>query len=474
MVGKIFINYRRGDEAGFTQALYLRLESEFASGDLFMDVEGHIKPGDDFVEVLSAQVAASDVILAVIGPRWSELLTARQGEPDDFLAIELKAALDQHKRVIPVLVGGASMPRADSLPEAIRPLARRNAVGLRPERFKADCQGLVAALNESLAAAEQERAARTEAERKAAEAVRLEAEEQAAARSKAAEERGRTEAMAGLSAADVRKAEELANWDFVKDRNDVQEMRDHLARFPGGMTERYALARLDGLVWSGLGATPKIEQLRAYLDEFPKGANAGGARGRIAALQREAAEARAAEPGACPKASDSTWGQGDRPVINLSWNDAKQYVAWLSRTTGKEYRLLSEAEWEYVARAGSTTTYSWGDVIGKNNATCARCGSQWDNKQTAPVGSFKQNAWGLYDMHGNVFEWVEDPWHDSYKGAPTGGSPWVEDGDASRRVVRGGSWDNVPLYLRVATRSGNSTGYRFNYVGFRLARTLSP
>ena len=295
MAGKIFINYRRGDEAGFTQALYLRLESEFASGDLFMDVEGHIKPGDDFVEVLNAQVAASDVILAVIGPRWAELLTARQGEPDDFLAIELKAALDQRKRVIPVLVGGASMPRADSLPEAIRPLARRNAVGLRPDRFKADCQGLIAALKESLAAAEQERAAQTEVERKAAEAARLEAEEQAVARAKAAEERGHMQAMAGLSAEDVRKAEEFASWDFVKERNDVQELRDHLARFPSGTTERYALARLDGLVWSGLGATPKLEQLRAYLDEFPKGANVSGARARIAALEREAAEASAAE-----------------------------------------------------------------------------------------------------------------------------------------------------------------------------------
>jgi hypothetical protein len=243
MAGKIFINYRRGDDAGFTQALYQRLENEFASGDLFMDVEGHIKPGDDFVEVVNAQVAASDVVLAVIGPRWAELLAVRRDDPDDFLAIEIKAALDQRKRVIPVLVGGASMPRADSLPEAFRPLARRNAVGLRPERFKADCQGLVAALKESLAAAEQERAARTEGERKAAEAVRLEAEAQAAARAQAAEERGRAQAVAGLSAEEIRKAEELASWDFVKDRNDIQDLRDHLARFPGGTTERYALAK---------------------------------------------------------------------------------------------------------------------------------------------------------------------------------------------------------------------------------------
>jgi hypothetical protein len=295
MAGKIFINYRRDDDAGFTQALYLRLASEFAEGDLFMDVEGHIKPGDDFVRVLNEQVAACDVFLVVIGPRWAELLAARKADPEDFVAIEIKAAFDQGKRVIPVLVGGALVPRADSLPEAIRALAHRNAVGLRPERFMADSQGLIGALKENLAAAEQERAARTEAERKAAEAARLEAEAQASARAKAAEESGRKQAMAGLSAEDVRKAEELASWDFIKDRNDVQELRDHMARFPGGTTERYALAKLDALVWAGLGATPKIEQLRAYLDEFPKGARAGAAQARIALLEREAAEARAAE-----------------------------------------------------------------------------------------------------------------------------------------------------------------------------------
>src|SRR5215469_907201 len=154
MVGKIFINYRRGDDPGFTQALYQRLEDEFAAGNLFMDVEGHIKPGDDFVEVLNSQVAEADVVLTVIGPRWAELMTARARDPDDFVVIEIKAALDQGKRVVPVLVGGASIPRADTLPEPIRALVRRNALGLRPERFRADCQGLVAALKESLAATE--------------------------------------------------------------------------------------------------------------------------------------------------------------------------------------------------------------------------------------------------------------------------------------------------------------------------------
>jgi hypothetical protein len=245
MAGKIFVNYRRGDDPGFTQALYQRLEDEFTADDLFMDVEGHIKPGDDFVTVLNTQVAAADVVLAVIGPRWSELLAARANDPDDFVAIEIKAALGNNKRVIPVLVGGASMPRTDLLPEAIKPLARRNAVGLRPERFKADCQGLITALKEQLAAAETERAARSEAERAAAEAARLEAEAQAAARAQAAEERRRTQAAEGLSEEAIRTAQELANWEFVKDRSDVQDLRDHLARFPTGTTERYALAKLD-------------------------------------------------------------------------------------------------------------------------------------------------------------------------------------------------------------------------------------
>jgi formylglycine-generating enzyme required for sulfatase activity len=178
--------------------------------------------------------------------------------------------------------------------------------------------------------------------------------------------------------------------------------------------------------------------------------------------------------GACAKASDSGWGHGKQPVINVSWDDAKQYIGWLSRITGKEYRLLTEAEWEYAARAGTTTTYSWGDEIGKDNANCDGCGSQWANKQTAPVGSFKPNAFGLYDMHGNVIEWVEDPYHGSYGDAPVDGSAWLQDANASSRVVRGGSWNLQPNSLRAAFRNGLPTVNRLNAFGFRLARTLNP
>ena len=169
---------------------------------------------------------------------------------------------------------------------------------------------------------------------------------------------------------------------------------------------------------------------------------------------------------------DEGWGRGSRPVIDVSWDDARAYAEWLSAQTGGEYRLPSEAEWEYAVRAGTATKYSWGDEIGVNRANCRGCGSRWDAARTAPVGSFQPNAFGLYDMHGNVEEWVADCWNGSYAGAPTDGSAWLQ-GDCSGRVLRGGSWD-VPGRLRAAYRSVFATVVRRSFIGFRVARTLTP
>jgi len=174
------------------------------------------------------------------------------------------------------------------------------------------------------------------------------------------------------------------------------------------------------------------------------------------------------------KPSDEGLGRGRRPVINVSWDDTKAYVAWLSKKTGKSYRLLSEAEYEYATRAGTQTAYPWGNAIGTNNANCHACGSQWDARQTAPVGSFAANGFGLYDMVGNVREWTEDCYHDSYSGAPTDGSAWIEGANCSSRVVRGGSWLLAPAFLRSASRYWFTGDYRLNYLGFRVARTLAP
>ena len=175
---------------------------------------------------------------------------------------------------------------------------------------------------------------------------------------------------------------------------------------------------------------------------------------------------------------DRGWGRGARPVIHVSWHDAQAYVAWLSQRTGHEYRLLSEAEWEYVARAGTSTVRGWGDAIGSNRANCdnRHCGDEWEF--TAPVGSFPANAFGVHDTLGNVMEWVEDC-PTSYAVAPPDGSA-VGDCEDVRvirgplRVLRGGSWLSGPQNLRAAFRGSDTAGYRGGTDGFRVARTLAP
>jgi formylglycine-generating enzyme required for sulfatase activity len=171
------------------------------------------------------------------------------------------------------------------------------------------------------------------------------------------------------------------------------------------------------------------------------------------------------EDGGCTcRPSDQGWGRGRRPVINVSWHDAKGYVVWLSRRTGRTYRLLSEAEWEYAVRAGTTTRYSSGDTISKTQA-------QFSAKKTVEVGLFPANRFGLHDLHGNVWEWVEDPWHPNYHGAPVDGSV-SQGGDPSHGVLRGGCWVDFPDYLASAIRWGLRQDGRGNCTGFRVARTL--
>jgi formylglycine-generating enzyme required for sulfatase activity len=182
-----------------------------------------------------------------------------------------------------------------------------------------------------------------------------------------------------------------------------------------------------------------------------------------------------------PGISDSGWGRGRQPVINVSFDDAQRYVAWLAKMTGKHYRLLTEAEYEYATRAGKQTAYPWGDDSGNNNADCNGCGSRWDYIEPAPVGSFAANAFGLYEMVGSIWEWVADCYHPSYEvetsqgkvDAPTDGSEWTSACPADQRhVVRGGAWHNSPDNLRSAYRTNYTADDRSNGLGFRIARTL--
>jgi formylglycine-generating enzyme required for sulfatase activity len=184
-----------------------------------------------------------------------------------------------------------------------------------------------------------------------------------------------------------------------------------------------------------------------------------------------------ANDGGCNyRPDDQGWGRGRQPVIDVSWDDAKNYVAWLSRKTGKTYRLLSEAEREYVTRAGTNTPFWWGGSISSQQANYdsnyTYGGPKGEYRQrTLPVDSFQANSWGLYQVHGNVWEWAEDCYHDSYQGAPTDGSAWTS---CSVHVVRGGSWSNGPRYLRAAIRLWYPSDWRGNDIGFRVGRTLTP
>ncbi len=172
-----------------------------------------------------------------------------------------------------------------------------------------------------------------------------------------------------------------------------------------------------------------------------------------------------------PLPADNGWGRRSQPVVNVSWSDAVTYAVWLSERTGERYRLPTEAEWEYAARAGTQSAYWWGDEVGHNHANCDGCGSHWDDLQPAPVGSFPPNAHGLHEMLGNVWEWVEDCWHDDYTGAPTDGSAWLSE-DCGPRMVRGGSWAVGPEHLRCALRYGAAPDELLDSLGFRLVQEL--
>ncbi len=173
------------------------------------------------------------------------------------------------------------------------------------------------------------------------------------------------------------------------------------------------------------------------------------------------------------KPSDADWGRGKRPVVNVSWNDAQAYISWLKRKTGRDYHLLSEAQREYVTRAGTTTPFWWGSTISADQANYTHSGEakSWYRYQTAPVDAFLPNPWGLYQVHGNVYEWTEDCWKDNYSNAPTDGSAWTSENCVSR-VVRGGSWETFPRYLRSAYRDRYIAVNRSTRYGFRVARTL--
>jgi formylglycine-generating enzyme required for sulfatase activity len=476
--------------------------------------------GDDWLQTLERQVAACDAMAVLIGKEWADLKdeqgNRRLDDPHDKVRFEISQALLRNLPIVPISIDGAAIPRRGQLPDNIMQLANLQAMPLRAESFPQDAAAIIGRLRVLLA-------------KQRRHGIPLWwAALAAAAAAAAGIAAGPWLSRSGLSLWSVTlpgdkqlKAVEKERDDFSQRLVTAQRERDGLSeglaaaeRARDGFREGLATAqrerdearreattaneKIRELEARNRSAAPVSQTIRDCSDcpemvlvpagKFMMGSADGDPDEKPVhevTIARPFAvgkyEVTFAEWDACVKGggctsnttpSDQGWGKGRQPVINVSWNDAKEYVIWLSGKTHQNYRLLTEAEWEYAARAHSTSAYAWGDSIGTNNATCNGCGSQWDNKQTAPVGSFPANAFGLYDMHGNVWEWCEDTWHPNYTGnPPADGSAWA-GGDTSLRVLRGGSWGNVPQNLHSALRSGDRLGDRDGYVGFRVARTL--
>jgi formylglycine-generating enzyme required for sulfatase activity len=502
MAGKIFINYRRDDSIGTAGRLHDRLVQAFGRKNLFMDVD-HIPAGVDFVDHLNTQVSACDVFLAVIGPQWLDAKDdsgrRRLQNPDDFVAVEIAAALARDILVIPVMIDGAAMPKASDLPAPLTPLLRRNAVEVRNAQFGRDAEALVEKIR---AAIKGVRVAPRWWPAAAASVVVL--------------------LLAGWIGLHQMGVPIWAPWTPGPVQRDPggAEKTDAKPGADADATRRAAQAeqqRLAGLSAAGnaVPLSPNRERALGPKDSFkecdvcpemvvvPAGSFAMGSptneEGSTAdelpqhavTFARPFAVARfaltfdewdaCAADGGCNgyRPVDQGWGRGRRPVINVSWDDAKSYVAWLSRKTGGAYRLPSEAEREYVLRAGTTTPFWWGSSIETSQANYDGTmtyggGVKGENRQqTLPVDRFEPNPWGLYQVHGNVWDTLEDCYHGSYAGAPSDGSAWTLE-DCAAHVVRGGSWLNAPWLLRAAHRGRVPHGARNTNFGFRVARTLNP
>jgi formylglycine-generating enzyme required for sulfatase activity len=470
VAGKIFINYRREDARAEAARLHDRLAAAFGAANVFMDVD-NLLAGERFDLKLQEALAETDVFLAVIGARWSELLAARAESGErDYVREEIAAALERKIAVVPVLADRAPLPRAADLPSDIRDLVLYQKHDVAHESFGRDA----AALIDAIKAGRRARSKPLIAPWKPFAALAVVAAGALAyvlapARAPESPPSRVTEppkpAPAPLTPprqnAEVEPQRvKPGSGESFKDCPDCPEMviapaGSFTMGSPDSEPERYSV---EGPQHKVTISTPfAVGKFAVTFAEWDACVAAGGCGGY--------------------KPSDSGWGRGDRPVINVSWDDAKAYAGWLSTKTGKSYRLLSEAEREYVTRAGTATPFWWGSSITPDQANydgnyVYAGGSKGEYRQrTLPVKSFKPNPWGLYQVHGNVWEWVQDCWVDSYKDAPSDGSARAT-GDCARRVLRGGSWGDYPRNLRSAYRFRFSPDSRYNYLGFRLARTL--
>lgn len=494
-MSKIFISYRRDDAEAYAGRIYDRLAERFSADQIFMDID-NIPLGVDFVSVLQQKVRACKVMLVLIGKDWLSVADdagyRRLDNPSDFVRLEIVTALDRNIRVIPVLLSGATVPKEHLLPDDLKPLARRNGIVVNHASFRSDIDRLINELERALTP----EAAASPPPPPAPEAKPPHTDEASLSETVVQPKvRNWGAIMAyGWGIALVGWAVYAMYSAFYSGRNYFNQTNDKpqaVATATTASAKPSAISR-DPLkvgskepemvvipAGSFLMGSPADEKDR-FENEGPQHAVTVG-RFALGAHEVTFAEYDAfAEATNRKKPSDEGWGRGNRPVIHVSWDDAQAYAAWLSEKTGKRYRLPTEAEWEYAARAGTTGRFFWGDDPADTQLCeyangSADCNDGYLN--TSPVASFKPNPFGLYDMLGNVWEWVEDCDHVNYQGAPTvANATWEQqDVPCALRVVRGGSWWFPPNLLRSATRyftAPDDHSDNLHGLGFRLAQDL--
>ncbi len=421
----IFVSYRRDDSRWSAGRINDHLVAAFGSERVFFDTLT-MEPGADFHEVIGASVGECRVLLAVIGPGWLRTLEERGASAGDFVCVEIAEALRRGVRVVPILIDGAAPPTEDILPPDLKPLARRHAVSITPERCRSEVECLVGFLRSYLGDAGCPAVARSTSPFRDADVA--------------------PEMMP------VPAGTFLMGTRLRRDAGDDEEGPQHEV----AITHNLAVARY----------TTTVAQYQVFVESTGYAFEE-----RMFTCEDETWRERIGRSYQSPGFGQTA----QHPAVGVSWEDANAYCAWLSQITGRSYRLLSEAEWEYCCRAGSTSAFSWGPRIAPDRANydggCSCSEPSTPPRGTVRVDGFAPNAWGLYQMHGNVWEWCEDAWRDSYAGATTDGSAWAEP-DAPLRVLRGGSWTSVPTLLRAAARNKERPTIRMSTIGFRVARDL--
>jgi formylglycine-generating enzyme required for sulfatase activity len=465
---KCFLSYRREDTADITGRIYDCLVRHYGAENVFQDVDS-IPPGVDFRKQLSEAVGRCQVLLAVIGRQWLTV-TNRAGkrrldDARDFVRIEIEAALQRDIPVIPMLVQGVEMPAEEDLPPTLQPLAYRNAITVnRDPHFHRDLDRLINHLDRWFAQVLSQPSG-------PAAVASLEPSRAPTLGSSAQEQHREMTDTVEMKLALIPPGKFLMGSPQSEEGRDKDEAQHEVA-----ITQPFYL----GVHAVTVGQFRAFVKAKGYQTEAERdGSGAWGYNARTKKFE-SGKEFTWNNPG---------WRQSDdHPVVNVTWNDAVAFCEWLSDQEGVKYRLPTEAEWEYSCRAGTTTRFYSGDkddslkgvanladASFKQKHPDATWAVSWDDGYpfTAPAGRFKPNAFGLYDMHGNVWEWCAD-WYDEnyYKESPKQDPPGPSAG--AFRVVRGGSFNNDPGDCRAADRFGYAPDNRNCRIGFRAGRVLFP